>query len=336
MPAPETIVRITRGPLAESVHRGHIAVVDSGGTVLKHVGDASYKTFARSTAKLLQAIPVIESGAAERYELSDKEIAIVCASHSGEQEHVETVRNLLMRADISPKRLQCGPHEPLYRPAAVRMRESGEKPTALHNNCSGKHTGMLLLAKHTGSPLESYMSPDHPVQRMMLETVSDMSGVPADEIALGTDGCGVPVFGLPLDKLAYAFARLGSGTGLSAKRAEACQRIVAAIGRFPYYLAGTDRFDTRLIEVTKGRLIGKGGAEGVFTVAVPDKGLGIALKAEDGNQRAVYPAVVETLKQLDLLVGSELEQLKPFHFPDIHNWSGNVVGKTEPAFRLRP
>lgn len=330
----EIIVRVFRAELAESAHRGHIAVVRADCRILYELGDPCSVTFARSSAKPLQAIPVLESGAAEAFGLTDREIAVICASHNGEEEHTSAVRSILAKLGKSPDDLQCGVQEPYHKATADRMKERGERPTSLHNNCSGKHAGMIALALAMNAPAQHYISAEHPVQRRMLDTVAEMSGVPAGEIALGIDGCGVPVFGLPLCKLAAAYARLGAPDGLPPHRADACRRIIGALRNHPAMLAGQDRFDTHLIEATQGRIVGKMGAEGVFALTVPDARLGVAVKVEDGALRALYPAVVEALRQLQLLTPQELNRLAPFHRPPVVNRRGEQVGRIEPAFTL--
>ncbi|MDD9270164.1 asparaginase [Paenibacillus sp. GCM10023248] len=330
----DTIVRVFRGNITESIHRVHLAVVNTGGSLLHAAGDPKLLTFARSTAKPIQALPVIESGAADHYGLGDAEIALCCASHNGEAEHVSAAQGILGKLGFHHEHLQCGAHEPYHAPTAQAMRERGEAPTTLHNNCSGKHSGMLALCAHLGAQPETYMSIHHPVQQLMLEAVCAMSGVPKADMELGVDGCGVPVFGMEIDRLALAYARLGSPEALPEARANACRRIVAAVRQYPQFLAGSDRFDTRLIEVTNGRIIGKMGAEGIFALTVPAMNLGFVLKIEDGNQRALYPAVVEALKQLDLLSAAETALLASFHTPTVHNWQGTEVGIIRPDFQL--
>ncbi|NRF92776.1 asparaginase [Paenibacillus frigoriresistens] len=330
----DTIVRIFRGSITESIHRVHLAVVNTGGTLLHQAGDPQLLTFARSTAKLIQALPVIESGAADHFGLTDAEIALCCASHNGEAEHVSTAHGILGKLGYHHEHLQCGAHEPYHAPTAQAMRERGESPSSLHNNCSGKHSGMLALCAHLGASPDTYMSIQHPVQQLMLDAVCAMTGVPKPEMQLGIDGCGVPVFGMRIDQLALAFARLGRPDELPQARANACQRIVAAVRKYPQFLAGSDRFDTRLIEVTGGRIIGKMGAEGIFAVTIPEQGLGFVLKIEDGHVRALYPAVVEALKQLSLLSESEVSELASYHTPTIHNWQGTEVGIIRPDFQL--
>ncbi|MEB3101257.1 asparaginase [Ferviditalea candida] len=331
----ETIVHVIRGSLIESRHRGHIAVVDHQGRLMHSLGNPEIVTFARSSAKLLQAIPVVESGAADFYQFSDEETAVICASHSGEPAHLNAVLSILAKTGLGPEYLQCGVHPPFDSAASRALAERREEPSSLHNNCSGKHSGMLALAKFMGVPTDRYLSIEHPVQKRMLSAVAEMADLPESQIPLGTDGCGVPVFGLPVSRLALAFARLSKNDGLSKQRSEACNRILRSIRRKPFYLAGTNRFDTRLIEVTGGRIIGKMGAEGVFALAIPERGWGIAVKVEDGAKRALYPTVTETLRQLHLLNDEETAALQPFHTPAHSNWQGQNVGRIEPAFTLK-
>lgn len=331
----EIMVRVLRGPITESIHSGHGAVVSNQGDLLYKWGDPHFVTYARSAAKLIQALPILESGAAEHFHLNDAEIALLCASHNGEEEHVRTAEAILAKLGLTSDQLQCGVHEPFHRPTALRMRQNQWAPSSLHNNCSGKHSGMLALAAHLKVSHADYLSIRHPVQQKMLQAVSRMSGVPAADIHTGIDGCGVPVFGMGVHQLALAYARLGQPEGLPEASVKACSRVIASIRNHPFHLAGSDRFDTELIKTTKGRIIGKMGAEGVFAITIPDTGAGIALKIEDGNQRALYPAVVEALRQLDLLSKSELESLAEFHQPTIRNWQGTEVGKLVPDFRPR-
>lgn len=333
----EILLHVTRGSLVESLHRGHLAVADSAGRILASAGNPEVFMFARSSMKPIQALPVLESGAADAYGFTDAEIAILAASHNGEEFHTSTVASMLGKLGLDSRCLLCGPHAPYHVPSAACLAQAGKEPSELHNNCSGKHAGMLALALQVGADTGTYMDPAHPVQQRMLETVSLLSGYPAAKIVLGTDGCGVPVFGLPLNRLAAAYARLGelSREEHPGPLAQAARRIIAAIAAHPGHLAGTGRYDTRLIEVTGGRLIGKMGAEGVFAVAAPQLGLGLALKIEDGAQRAIYPAVTEALVQLGWLTDGESKALSAFHKPIVRNWKGTEVGEILPVFKLQ-
>lgn len=329
------MVRVTRGPLTESVHSGHIAVVDASSKILYQYGNPNYVTFARSTAKLLQVIPLLESGAADYYKLTPAEIAVMCSSHNGEAEHVATVDAILAKLDLDATALLCGTHEPWHKVTREKMKCENIKPQPLHNNCSGKHANMLALAAYTGSPLTAYNSFDHPVQTRILQTICELAQVDIDDVQLGVDGCGVPVYGLNISNLALAFARFGSRDLVPASRADACQRILQALRAHPFMLGGSDRFDTELIRATKGRIIGKMGAEAIYAITVPEAQLGIVIKVADGSRRAVSPAVVEALRQLDLLTSKELEQLALFHKPLVTNRRGETVGTIEPILALR-
>ncbi|MCZ8520220.1 MULTISPECIES: asparaginase [Paenibacillus] len=330
----ERLIEVTRGELTESVHRGHIAVVDTAGTLIASAGDPAYYTYARSAAKLLQAIPLVESGGAGQLGLTESETALCCASHGGEPGHTEAAKSMLAKAGCDESALRCGTQEPMFAPAADMLKAGGQPATALHNNCSGKHAGMLALAKVMNVSIDQYTDPQHPVQQKMLATVADMCGVPQNSITLGTDGCGVPVFAVPVSALAYAYARLGSPEGLPPQRAEACRRIVESIRHEPYYVAGTARFDTALVKATGGRIIGKFGAEGVYAASVPELGIGLALKIEDGAERAIYPAAAEALLQLGFLRPEEAERLTAFHRPAVLNRRGDTVGRIRPVFTL--
>ena len=331
----ENMVYVQRGLLTESIHTGHMAAVDYRGDLIASVGNPQFVTFARSTAKLLQAIPLLETGAASSLGLNQADIAVTCASHSGEAAHTKQVQSLLSKAGLSSSLLQCGIHPPFDQLSAEKVRQSGEDFTAVHNNCSGKHGGMLVLAHYLHASLENYMDPNHPVQKAMLKVISEMTEMPIEDIHLGTDGCGVPVFGLPIAKLALGYSKLGHGESMSAQRSEACTTIISALRKHPYLLAGRNRFDTRLIEVTGGRIIGKMGAEGVFTLAIPEEKTAMVIKIQDGSERALYPAVVEALSQMNMLTADELQELRTFHHPITRNWKGDQVGSLLPAFQVK-
>lgn len=330
---PEILVHVTRGSLVECSHRGSIAVVGRNGRLLASAGDPQRLVFARSAAKPLQAAAVVASGAAARFQLNAKELAVLCASHNGEPEHVENVLAVLAKLGLPMEALRCGAHPPTHKPAAEALIRAGEPFLAVHNNCSGKHSGMLALAMHLGADPDGYTRADHPVQQAMLAAFARFAGVPQSSVALGTDGCGVPTFGVPLTALALAFARFGSPSG-DDDLAHAARIIADAIRAHPHMIAGTGRFDSDLIRATRGRILGKMGADGVFAAAVPGLGIGLAVKIEDGARRALFPAVVEALVQLDALSPGEAEALAGHHFPRVRNWSGDTVGGISPVFRL--
>lgn len=321
---------VQRGNIVESVHRAHAVVMNHIGQRLQYFGNAQLVTFARSTAKLLQVIPIITSGAVDHYEFTNQEITLMCASHNGEHEHTETVLSILQKIGLTETELQCGSHAPYHQATASEMSLMNMQPSCIHNNCSGKHAGMLAYARFYSLPIQHYISIDHPVQQAMLAIVCRMCGLEQQYIHLGIDGCGVPVFGMPIQQLAYAFARLGKPEFLDQIEQNACHRIIAAIRQFPHLLAGNDRYDTKLIVATNGKLIGKMGAEGMFAVAYPDQGLGLAVKIEDGAQRALYPAVTECLKRLNWIDHEQFIELAEFHTSAQRNWRGDVVGNIHP------
>lgn len=329
------VVQVHRGPLTESIHRGHIVVVDQFARTLASLGDPNTFIFVRSCAKPLQAISVVESGAITTFKFGPEQVSLMCSSHNGEFSHVVVVANMLQKLGLSKNSLSCPAQHPLYRPEADRLCELGIPLTQLHHNCSGKHAGMLALALQLETSTEGYTSSEHPVQRAMVNTILEMTGMHSNELVLGIDGCGVPVYGMSLAQLAYAFATLGKPERLSSRRSDACNQVIGAIREHPHYLAGTARFDTTLIRVTNGRIIGKMGAEGVFAMTIPDYGLGIAIKIEDGSERALYPAAIETLAQIGLLSEDELQQLDSFHKPPIVSGQGEIVGRMEPICKLR-
>jgi L-asparaginase II len=329
------LIRCIRGTLDESIHLGHAVITDAQGKILSRIGDPQYVTFARSAAKPLQAIPLIESGAVHQYSLSHEEIAVICASHNGENPHIDAVSSILNKVGMASSDLHCGVHDPFYQPAAEALQRTGLRPSSLHNNCSGKHAGMLMLGRMLGTALVYYERLEHPVQLLILKTIAAICDINVERIITGVDGCGVPVFGLPLDRLAVGFAKLGTPPpSFSNERANACRTIIKALRQCPFHLGGTDRFDTDLIRVTDGRIIGKMGAEGIYAFTVPDHNIGAAIKIVDGAKRAIYPAVVEILQQLKLLKGSEVIKLQSYHKPILKNHHGKIVGCIEPDFRL--
>jgi len=333
----EKLVEVTRGELVECVHRGYVAVTDLEGNILYKVGDPNYVTYFRSAAKPIQALAVFESGAVDKYKFADDEIAVFCASHAGEEQHTHTVSKILEKIGVDEGFLQCGVHDPLDKQTRIELYKRGEKPGSLHCNCSGKHSGMLAAAKAQGFSLENYRDINHPLQQQMLQLIADFAEMEKQEIIVGVDGCGVPVFGLPVYRMALAFAKLSKPYScLKKERAEAVKRITSSMIKHPQLVAGTKGFDTRLLEVTKGKLIGKVGAEGVFCVGLMNQGIGIAVKVEDGNTRALWPSVVHVLKQLKVLDAREIEQLKNYYPIKLKNFHKEVVGEIRPVFQLQP
>jgi L-asparaginase II len=336
------LVEVTRGSFVESRHRGFIAVVDATGAVVAGLGDVGTPTWFRSAAKPFQAIPVITSGAAARYGLTPRELAVIAGSHSGESAHLETVLSILNKIALDESALKCGAHMPFDDASAKRLRVEKREPSALHNNCSGKHAGMLAFAKQIGEPVENYLDPGHPIQRRIRSTLARFTGAPVDEIKIAVDGCSAPVFGLSVEAMARSYARL-----VSAQQAEiepelaAAAAVVSAMIEYPEMVGGTrGRLDTDLMLVAKGGIVSKVGAEGVHLLGVKPnerypKGLGIAIKIEDGDvRRARDPVVIETLRQLGLLDDAQFAALAPYVGATIFNHRKIEVGEVRTCFML--
>jgi L-asparaginase II len=318
----------TRGDLVESRHRVHAVVVDAKNRVVHAGGDIELVTVWRSCAKPFQVIPLLESPAFDELAWGDDELALACASHGGEPEHVELARRMLDAVGLEEGDLACGPHDPLPRRGARLLQQSGEAPTRLHNNCSGKHAAMLAHARRAGWPTLGYETPCHRVQQAALDEVARWSDVPADRIVQMVDGCGVVAFGLPLRAMALAFARLGDA---ARHNVDIPRRIVHAMTTRPFLVGGTDRFDTVLMEETDGAVLSKVGAEGVHSVAIPAAGLGLAIKVEDGASRAQHPAVLRALQILGVLPAELPPRLHGFLTTPIINTRGATVGDVHPA-----
>ena len=320
----ELDVVVTRGSEVESRHRVSAAVVDAGGSLIGGAGDTGLLTASRSCAKPFQVMPLMASGGLEELGWSDDELTLACASHGGEPEHVSLAQSMLHDLGLEEGDLACGPHDPLSQRGARIVRESGERPTRLHNNCSGKHAAMLARAHLADWTRTGYERDGHPVQLAALEAVVEWSGVPAERIPRAVDGCGVVVFFLPLDALARAYGRFA---GAAERGDELPARIVNAITTRPFLYGGTDRFDTVMAEETNGRVLTKIGAEGVHAVALLDQGLGVALKVEDGAVRAQYPALIRLLQHLGALPEHLPARLADFARTRVRNTRGETVGE---------
>lgn len=316
-------VIVTRGPAMESRHRVHAAIAEAGRGLVAVARDAGYMTHWRSCAKPFQVMPLLEAGGFEELGWGDDELALACASHGGEPEHVAIAESMLKDLGLEEGDLACGPHEPLARRAIRLLRESGLAPTRLHNNCSGKHAAMLARAHLAQWPTEGYERLGHRVQDGCLASVAAWSGVPAEQIPCAIDGCGAAVFVLPLDAMALAYATLAE----RAQRGdEIPARIVNAMRSRPFLVGGSDRFDTILMEETEGRVVAKVGAEGIHSAAVVARGIGIALKVEDGASRAQYPALLHLLQYLGELPDPLPPRLLDYACPRIRNTRGESVG----------
>ncbi len=326
-PASPILAEVTRGDMVESRHRASLAVVDAAGRVVLSVGDVDAPVYGRSAIKPLQALPLLETGAAAAFGLSDAEIALACASHSGEARHVDTVAAWLARIGCSPEDLECGTHLPYNEAAMVALLRSGAEPSTLHNNCSGKHTGFLSVARHLGVPTKGYIRYDHPVQQRILGVFESMTGLDLSAAPRGIDGCGIPVIAMPLGNTALAMARLADPRDQPEARQAASARILQAMAAEPFMVAGSERYCTRAMRVLKGRAVVKTGAEGVYCGAIPGEGLGFAIKAEDGASRAAEAVCGQVLHRLGVLSAEEATALTS----PIRNRAGIETGQVRPA-----
>ncbi len=325
------LVEVTRGAMVESRHRASVAVCDADGKLVRHWGDIERPVYARSAIKPLQALVLIETGAADAFGLSPAEIALACASHSGEKRHVDTVRAWLARIGLSDGDLECGPQPPFHDRAAMARIDGGEDKAALYNNCSGKHTGFLTTAVHKREKTGGYIRLEHPVQQRILGTLEQICGLDLGAAPKGVDGCGIPVIGIPLGNTAMAMARMADPAKLPDRRAAAARRIVAAMLAEPFMVAGSNRFSTRLMTALGDRVALKGGAEGVYVAILPKHGLGIAVKCDDGAGRGAEAAMAMTLCQLGIVTEEEQAKHADMLFAPIENRAGLVVGRVQRA-----
>ncbi len=328
------LVEVIRGSEVESRHRGAVAVCDAYGKAVMSLGDVEVPVFPRSAVKAIQALPLMESGAADRYGFSTKELALACASHSGEAGHVETALGMLKKAGKTGADLECGAHWPFEQQVLIAMAASGSKPTAAHNNCSGKHAGFICTACHEGIDPVGYVGQGHKIQQNVRLAMQEVTGFPHEVDHYGTDGCSIPTYSVPLKNLAQGFAKMATGKGLAPIRAKSARRLLAACMAEPWYVAGTGRADTNLIQAGKGRVFVKVGAEGVYCGAVQELGLGFALKSDDGSERAAVSMIAGVLAKL-LKSDAELsEKYKEAAKHRYRNWNGMIVGKVKAAGEL--
>jgi L-asparaginase II len=328
------LVEITRGGIVESGHSGAIAVCDAEGRVVFAMGDIDRPVFPRSAIKGFQALPLIESGAADRFHLTDAELSLACASHSGEPEHAETAAGMLAKAGQDEVCLECGAHWPMGEKAARRLFSSGAKPSALHNNCSGKHAGFICAAIEMGHDPKGYVAPDHPVMREISAAIEAMTGFDLAKTAQGVDGCSIPTFAIPLKNIATGFAKFASGEGLSPARAKAAQRLRQAVTASPFHVAGTGRFDTLAMQDLRERAFIKTGAEGVYCAALPEQGLGVAIKIDDSATRASETVMAAMLTRFLELETSASKSVAAHLDYRMSNWNGIEVGRLRPAAGL--
>jgi len=324
------LASVLRGPAVESVHLGAVAVVAPDGSSIAFAGAPDRPTVVRSAVKPFQLLPLVLAGGIERFGLDGADLALISASHGGTAAHVERVRSLLERGGLGSADLRCGAHLPMDAEAAAVLTELDLPPNVLHNNCSGKHAGMLLACRVMGFPTESYLETVHPLQRRIVGEIGALCALEPESIPVAIDGCSAPTFELPLSALARGFAALAApeAAGTGAGRAAALERIAAGIAAAPEMIAGPGRFTTDLIRETGGRILGKEGAEGVYAMAIRGPSpCGVALKIADGNGRARDTVAIEILVQLGALSGEEVRALEPHYRPTLRNWRGIEVGR---------
>lgn len=320
------LVEVARGPAVESIHRGSAVVVDSRGRVMRFWGDMNTSIYPRSAVKPLQAIALIRTGAARALNVSPEEIAMACASHGGEPVHASTVGEWLSRLGYAPQDLECGAHPPADRQSRYELTRQDQAPSALHNNCSGKHAGFLTICRHLGLPAQGYIRADHPVQELVRDTLAEMTGSSLREAACGVDGCGIPVFSIPLRGLAAAMAKFADPEGLDEPTTDAVRSIRDAMTTHPYLVDGRDGFCTRVMEALAPDVLVKTGAEGTCCAAIVSQGVGIALKIDDGASRASEVAVGAILRHLSAVDNSCFSGLRAKLEPDVLNVAGLKAG----------
>lgn len=324
------IINVTRGDFVESTHAVSFAVIGPDDALIMSSGDADRAVFPRSSVKAFQALPLIESGAADHFGFTDAELALACSSHSAEPDHVAAVAAMLAKAGLDESALECGANWPMHGPSRDAMLLAGERPRPIHNECSGKHAGMLALARFKGWPHAGYVEAEHPVQRTIRAVMSEVCGISLEAAPCGIDGCSVPTWAIPLEAVARGFSRLASGRGMSEARAKACARILAATNAHPQMVAGSERFDTNVMTAVP-RLFVKSGAEGYMVAAIPHAGIGLAAKCLDGASRASTTATMALLLELDCWTEDERVALAAFASRPVFNRRNDEVGLIEPA-----
>lgn len=326
------LVELTRGERVESFHRGAFALLDASGGIIASMGDIDQPVFPRSAIKVLQALPLVESGAAEAVGFGNRELALACASHSGEPVHVEVAGAMLQKAGLTSDALACGTQWPLESRIARDLARSGGAPTQLHNNCSGKHAGMLAFARHIGVDIKGYENPDHPVQEAIRTALEEMTGEKLRQDVCGTDGCSVPTWAASLTGFARAFASMAGNNGLSETRREAFRRLMAACASEPHLVEGEGRFGTSIMRRFGSAAFVKGGAEGFYCAAFPEKGFGFALKIDDGARRGAEAAAAFTMAAI--LLG-DVSRSGELYDRELKNWKGLKVGEINPSAELQ-
>ncbi len=332
----DIVAKVYRGEREEAVHYGTIVVVDKDGNLTHCVGDPNFFVFTRSSAKPFQIIPLVESGAADKYGFSPRQLAVICGSHAGTDEHREVVQANLEAAGNSVENLKCGSHLPIYMTLSGEYPKHNEHLDSVRNNCSGKHSGFLALAKYLGTDVAEYLNPKSKPQQLVLDTVADVYGCSKEKIVLATDGCSAPNFGMPLVHTAIAYMKLATGQSEGKTKPETLKRVRDAMVAYPEMVSGEGRFDLALSRTFPGNIVCKVGAEAIEGIGFADPPIGIGVKIHDGNQRALYPVCIEILRQLGILTDIEkAEHLKSFHEAEIRNHMKILTGRVKAEFRLK-
>lgn len=338
------LLEVTRGAVVESLHVGSIAIVDATGRLVASVGDENTFTYPRSSAKPFQTLPLVEMGGVEHFGLTERELALTCASHSGTDDHAQVAASIQKKIGVEEEQLLCGAHFPYYEPLAREMMRRDEKPTQNRHNCSGKHSGMLAQCRLRGLSTEDYINPQHPIQQTILRTFAEMCNFPVEQLEIGMDGCSAPVFAAPLFNVAWGYARLCDPTGLETGRAAACRKITQAMTRHPDMVAGPERFDTIVMQRANGRIVAKAGAEGYQGMGLlpgalgpGSPALGIAFKIADGDQgqRARTIVAIELLRQLGAIGEEDVAAMDFLAARPVRNWRKFAVGQHRPVFEVQ-
>lgn len=330
---PVPLAVATRGNDVECIHRGSVAVVNARGDLLYSAGNPDFLTFTRSTIKPFQAAPFVAADGPAAMDFTEREIALMCASHSGEPMHVQAVRDMLEKIGCGEHHLRCGCHPPLHFAALDLPVPPQSQFNQLHNNCSGKHTGFLAWCVQHEAPLDSYLDPDHPLQKAVLHSLAHFTGLSPHSLKRGTDGCSAPNYAMPLRRLALAYARLASGAA-DAEFGDTLSVLFHAMTSHPEFVSGAGRSDMAMMQCAPGDWVAKAGADGVQAIGIRSMGIGIAIKMEDGNGRALQCATVEVLRQLGLLNSPQSSPLAAWNRPQIRNLRGIVTGEVQPRVRL--
>ncbi len=329
----EILLHYTRAGHIENIHRGDVAVVNCEGEIVKEIGNAHLPMFWRSAAKPFQALPFVKNGGLDKYNISEEELAILVSSHSGEANHVALVRGIFKKLGVTEDDLECGVMRPLNGKTFKAMIKSGEPITQVHNQCSGKHAQIMALAIMLGVPVKDYSQPQHEAEKLIFKHVAMASKMPEDKLEIGIDGCGVPVFYLPLYNMSLAYARLSTPSKGNWDDYEiAATKIRDAMSHYPQVISGTGRIDCAVSEITRGRVIAKIGSDAVYCLAIKDENLGITFKIEDGDYGAVTPMVIAILKNLNLLTKDESNELDKLFPPILKNHRGDIIGTIETVF----